>query len=208
MVIRSNTGSTIVGPNGENRTSTSISTQILISVGPNTIGAVQNLSINERRTVNMVNEVGTDGSIDSVPTKSAEFSGNCTRVRFDGMRIAEALGRSFVHVMSQRFPFDITLIDRWKGDNNSSIITTLKNCWITSIDYDISADNWIVSDKMSFVAEAISSTFANGPASVGGTNNIPLAIQSPTSDIERAADTGLKRGALDATGLLTAFLPF
>lgn len=208
MVFRSNTGSTIVSPNGANVTSTAISTMCLITVGPNTIGAVQDLSVSERRDVKMVNEIGTDGSIDSVPTASAVFTGNCTRVRFDGMRVAEAFGRSYTHVMSQRFPFDITLIDRWKGDGNASVITILHNCWITSIDWSLGADNWIISDKMAFVFERISSTLAGGPAATGGVNTIPLATNAPTSDIEKAADTGALTGALDTAGLLTAFLPF
>ncbi|CAN5950587.1 unnamed protein product [Sphagnum jensenii] len=102
-----------------------------------------NSTINEARTVTMVNEVGTDGSIDSAPTASAKFSGTINRIRFDRMRATEALGRDFLHVHSQRIPFDIDIYDQWSGDGANTIITTLKNVWITAIGYSYSVTDWI-----------------------------------------------------------------
>lgn len=199
-----NTGSTLLGPNGANKTSTGISTNIIIKVGPNTVGAVQELSITENRPIFMVDEVGTDGHIDSVPNKSTDISGNCSRIRFDRMRIAEAFSRGFVHVAAQRIPFDIVIIDNWNGDGNSALITTIKNVWIEQISYAYRISDWVITDAMNWKAETIYTTLANGNSATGGERNIPLAADP----IEQSTDIGGRRGSLDASGLLKAFLPF
>jgi hypothetical protein len=211
-----NTGSTLVNSNGANITSTAVSTNILITVGPTPVGAVQTMQITEARAVQMINEVGTDGHIDSAPHQSTNVTGTCNRIRFDRMRIAEAMGRSFIHVKSQRYPFNIVIIDQWNGnalnpgDNSAAIITTIQNVWITNISYTYSATDWIITDNMTWEAETIYSTLGQGaqPAAQGGTRNIPLSILSPTSDIEQSADVGGRRGSLDAPGIISAFLPF
>jgi hypothetical protein len=202
------TGSVIQTATGANTTQTAISTNIVISVGPNTVGAVQELNIDESRRIMMINEVGTDGHIDSVPNESTNITGTCRRIRFNKMRVAEAFSRSYVHVHSQRFPFDIVVIDQWNGSDNNALITTIRNVWIKRINTRYQAGDWVIADDMDWEAETIYTTLANGPSATGGVQNIPLAILSPTSDIEQAADTGGRRGALDAPGLLTAFLPY
>lgn len=198
------TGSTLLGPNGQNKTSTGIATNIIIKVGPNTVGAIQEMSVDESRPLKMIDEVGTDGHIDSVPTGSTNITGSCSRIRFDRMRISEAFSRGFVHVAAQRIPFDIVIIDNWNGDNNSALITTIKNVWIKGISYSFNASDWIITDRMQWEAETIYTTLANGNAATGGERNIPLAVDS----IEQATDVGGRRGGLDAPGLLRAFLPF
>lgn len=216
MATYPNTGSTL-DSNGVNKTSTAISTNILITVGPNAVGAVQRLTINERRAIKMIDEVGTDGHIDSVPNQSTNITGTCERIRFDRMRIAEAFGRSFLHAKSQRFPFDLVIIDNWNGnalnpgDNSAAIITTIKNVWIGEISYGYQASDWIITDSMNWEAETIYSTLGSGNASAaqgGDKVNMVLAANSPTSTIEQSSDTGGRRGSLDAPGLLRAFLPF
>lgn len=211
-----NTGSTL-DSNGVNKTSTAISTNILITVGPNAVGAVQRLTINERRAIKMIDEVGTDGHIDSVPNQSTNITGTCERIRFDRMRIAEAFGRSFLHAKSQRFPFDLVIIDNWNGDalnpgdNSAAIITTIKNVWIGEISYGYQASDWIITDSMNWEAETIYSTLGSGsaPAAQGGDKvNMVLSQNGITTTIEQSSDTGGRRGSLDAPGLLKAFLPF
>lgn len=216
MSLYPNTGSTLVNPDGSNKTSTGLATQILITVGPNAVGAVQRLTINERRPLRAVDEVGTDGHIDLVPNQSTNITGTCERIRFDRMRISEAFSRSFVHAKAQRYPFNIVIIDNWNGnalnptDTSSSIITTIHAVWIGEISWAVQADNWIITDTMNWEAKSISSTLGAGsqPAATGGTRHIPLAVASPTSDIEIAADIGNRLGSLDASGLINAFLPF
>jgi hypothetical protein len=124
------------------------------------------------------------------------------------MKISEAFSRSFVHAHAQRYPFNIVIVDNWNGSDNNALVTTIKNVWISGISYSFNAGDWVITDSMTWEAETISTTLANGPSAQGGSNNIPLAILSPTSDIEQAADIGSRRGALDAPGLLSAFLPY
>lgn len=201
------TGS-VISNGGANTTQTAISTNIIVSVGPNTIGAIQELRVEEAREIRMIDEVGTDGHVDSVPVRSTNITGTCNRIRFNKMRIAEAFSRSFVHVKAQRFPFDIVIIDNWNGSDNNALITTIKNVWIQNISYTYSVSDWVITDNMSWQAESIYTTLANAPSSTGGVQNIPLSILSPTSDIERAADVGQRLGSMDAPGLLSAFLPY
>lgn len=59
-----NTKSTLTHPNGNNKTGTASSTQIIIKVGNEAVGAIQTLTVNEKRQVTFFNEVGTDGHFD------------------------------------------------------------------------------------------------------------------------------------------------
>ena len=199
------TGSTLTanGTNsGANITSTGVSTNILITVGPVTVGAVQTLSISEQRPIKMIDEVGTDGHIDSCPTGSTNITGSIDRIRFDRMRLLEALGRGYVHVAAQRIAFDLVIIDTWYGDGDKQLITTIKNVWIKGIDYSAGASDWILQDKANWEAETIFSTLGtSGQAATGGSRGIPLQIDP----YEQAADRGDRRGSMDAPGLIQAF---
>lgn len=198
-VLQKNTPSTIEAPGGQNKTSVSLSTNIIIYVNGKAVGAVQSLKIGEKRSVKMIDELGTDGHIDSAPTKSADVSGSCDRVRFDRLRIAEAFGRGFVHVKSQRYPFDIKIIDKSKADESNWVTTTIKNVWITGIDYTYSADNWIITDNMTWEAETIYSVIGNGdPVAKGG----EIGQQYYINRAEQASDKGIRRGAMDVSGLI------
>jgi hypothetical protein len=202
-----NTGTLLYNPvNGKNRTGTALSTNIIIKIGPNIIGAIQSISINENRSIQMINEIGTDGNIDSAPQGPVTIGGSCSRVRFDRMRLAEALGRGYIHLQSQRFPFDIEIIDQWAGDGNNAIVTTLKNVWMDSLTTNYDKSNYIITDSMNWKAETIYSVFSGTANNVatGGERNIPLAINA----IERAADRGDRRGALDSGGLIRQFIDF
>ncbi len=197
-LIGAQTGSIVEGPNGTNRTGTALSTHIVIKIAGAAVGAIQSIEIREERAVTMIDEVGTDGHIDSAPTKSTNISGTCRRIRYDRMRVAEAFSRGFLHAKSQRIPFDIDIYDKWNGDNENMIVTTIKNVWITGIDYSYTADNWIITDSMSWVAEDISSSIqGNSNAATGGPRG--LILQTDTAGIERLADRGMLRGAVDSS---------
>lgn len=205
MASTRNTKSAFTDANGNNRTATHLSTNIIIKAGPYVVGAVQKLDITEGRSVKMIDEVGTDGHIDSAPIKSTDIKGSCERIRFDRQRIAEAFARPYVHTHAQRIPFDIEIHDIFAdSDINNAIVTVIKNIWITEIRYSYTSDNWVISDSMTFEAEGISSILANKNVVTGVANgqegNIVL------NQFEQEADRGVFRGALDAAGVLNAFI--
>lgn len=201
-ILNPTTGSIIDGPNGRDRTGTGLSTFIVIKVGNVAVGAIQTLSVREERQIQMVDEVGTDGHIDSVPVRSTNISGECRRIRFDRLRITEAFSRGFLHVHAQRIPFDIDIHDNQLNDGASSIVTTIRNVWISQLGYSYNAENFIVMDDMSFQAEAIYSTLNGGNAATGGERGANIMA---LNSIERAADLGNLRGTLTAPGLISDF---
>jgi hypothetical protein len=206
------TGTPIGGPGGTNRTQVSLSTNIIIKVGVEAVGALQSITINETRSVKMIDEVGTDGHIDSAPMKSVDIKGTCKRVRLDRLRVAEAFSRGYVHVASQRYPFDIEIIDTQNAPSDSTdplndpatIVTKVSNVWITSTGVTYSATDFIIIEDMSFEAEVIKSFFVGGNTAIadGGTRNLTF-FKDP---IEQSTDVGGRRGSMDAPGLINAFL--
>ena len=202
------TGS-ILTDQGRDTTRTGVSTEIIIQVDGNPIGAIQSLDIKENRPIKMIDEVGTDGHIDSVPEKSTDISGSCKRVRFDNLRIAAAFSRGFVHACAQRIPFDIVILDIFAADetddgftNGDNVITTvINNVWITSLSVAYSATEFVITEDMSWVAEHIYSYVGQGDQAVPA----PFARQLNIIDndpFEQQADIGLRRGSLDAAGLI------
>lgn len=199
-----NTTTALQDSAGNNRTATHLSTNIIIKVDGNVVGAVKSLDINETRSIKMISEVGTDGVIDSAPSASTEISGSCTRTRFDRMRITEAFGRSFIHAHAQRIPFDIEIQDVFHdSDPGNAIITTIQNVWITDIKYTYSAEEFIIVDTMSWKAERIFSILNNGNVAQAVSNGRanPIILNA----FEQQADRGAFTGSLDALGLLNAF---
>jgi hypothetical protein len=203
-MVTLNTLSSVAGPDGQNKTFTAVSTNIIIKVGNNPVGAVKSLSIRESRNVSMIDEIGTDGHIDSVPNKSVDISGSCSRTRFDNLRIAAAFSRGFIHVAAQRVPFDIDIIDTFAGSDPGTHITTkIKNVWIKQISVNYRNDDFVIVEDMDWEAETIYSILganSNAVPGVAGGRNLPLP--QPQNPFERSTDTGGRRGALDAFGLL------
>jgi hypothetical protein len=199
----SSSGTSTTNING-NKTSTALATNIIIKVDEVPVGAVQTLQIQETRGIRMIDEVGTDGHIDSAPNTSTKITGTCTRIRFDRLRIAAAFNRSFMHASSQIYPFDIHIIDTQKRNKDSYITTVIRNVWINNISYTYDASNWIITDSMGFEAETIFSMISGNKSSV--------LDQSERSDLtarsdlwwkyEVDADTGVKRGTMDVSGII------
>ena len=214
-MVYPHTGSQLEDPiSGRNATRTGVSTNIVIQVDGNPVGAIQTLSINENRPIATIDEVGTDGHIDSVPQKSTDVTGSCKRTRFDNLRIAAAFSRGFVHVSSQRRPFDIMIFDIFAADEgdgvfdgDENVITTvIKNVWISKIGVDYTADNFVIIENMDWVAEEIYSYVGtNSDASVAEFAPNVRRLELIDNDIyEKSADVGGRRGALDAAGLIRA----
>jgi hypothetical protein len=219
-----NTGSTLYGTAAGaqiNKTSTAISTNIIIMVNDRAVGAIQTMAITEARNVATIDEIGTDGHIDSVPMKSTDITGTATRIRFDRLRVAEAFSRGFVHAASQVYPFDIVIMDKQKRNQGSQISTVIKNVWINNIAYTYEATNWVITDSMGWVAETIYSFLNNGstgtgtpsPVSQGGElgvvhmgagqyGGVNIISGDGVINVEQITDTGGRRGSLDASGLI------
>lgn len=208
MVSAQNTNDTLYNENGTNKTSTSLGTNIIIKVNGVAVGAVTSMSINEKRSIAMIDAIGVDGHIDSAPKSSTNISGSCKRTRYDRLRIAQAFQRSFIHPAAQIYPFDIVIIDAQDVSSGSQILTTIKNVWINSVDVSYSASDFIIVDDMGWEAETIFSTVLGGPVgalgSPRGDYKPALIGNSAVADIERRVDQGQsgRRGSLDAGGLL------
>lgn len=197
------THSIINNLDGSNRTGAQLSTMIVVRVGIQPVGAIQSIDIHEARQVKQIDELGTDGHIDSSPVQSTNITGSCKRIRYDRLRISEAFSRGFLHTKSQRIGFDIDIYDKWNGDGDGIIVTTLKNVWITNIGYTYSATEFLITDDMSWEAEDISSSIQGGSnAATGGA--LGLIRQTDSDGIEQQTDRGLRRGSLDAPNLINA----
>lgn len=192
-----NTNSTLSSGNN-NTTSVDLSTNIIIKVGNVRVGAIKTISVNETREIAMITELGHDGVIDSVPKSHTMISGRITRIRFDKLRLFEAFGRGFVHLKSQRYPFDIEIIDRNENDDSNKIITTVKNVWFSSLNYTLSDSDWIIAEDSDYKAETIFSTKNGGNVATGGKINVPYY----TNIVERVVDSGDIRGSMSAGDLI------
>lgn len=209
------TQSTVVGKTGKNKTGIALSTHILIKTGEGIpVGAVKTLSITEASQIETIKEVGTDGVIDSCRKSAVGITGNCTRIRFDRMRITEAFGRSFIHLASQAYPLDIHLYDRQAANSADWIVTVVKNVWFSNLVINYNADDFIISDTAQFTAETIYSYLLgnNAPAATGGVRGASqlydVGLSNDTTgglSIERATDVGKnnRRGSLDVSGLVS-----
>jgi len=185
-----------------NRTGVDLSTNIVIKVGNTSVGAIKSLTVNESRTISQIGELGRDGFIDSVPSGHTSISGNITRVRFDRLRLFNAFGRDFMHLKSQRYPFDIVIIDKNEGDASNYITTTIKNVFFDSLNTTYSDGEWIIQEAAGYKAETIFSTRSGLPVTEGvlaaGKAGIPLY----KNFVERTVDGSDIRGSMSAGDLI------
>lgn len=213
------------GTNQAATTQTGLSTQILVVVDEQPIGAIQSLSVSQNRGLERIKEVGTDGTIEIVPNSAAEVSLQVTRIVFDKKRLTESFSRGYLNIHAQRIPFDIFVYDFQSArssteqssdpgsglalapnldandafdapnDAEGVVTTVFENCWFSSLETTYNADNYIVSENASIECEWVHS-FRDGQS------NLPASLQVPSVDdaLERLADVG-RRGSLDARGL-------
>jgi len=189
----------------DSTTRTALSTQIIIMVNNEPVGAVQEFRINQSIPIKRINEVGLDGTVELVPDQPTQLNASLTRIVYDGLEIAEAMSRGYRNIQAQRIPFDVVIIDQYTGTGNDAVITTLHNCWFKSIGVSYSAGNYVITQNADIEVEAISTTRGGEAVAlsqgVGGSRQIP-GIQ--TDDVELQADSGVRRGSLDAEGLISA----
>lgn len=192
-----------------NRTNTGLSTQIIIKVSNDPVGALQNLSVSQNRRLQRVVEVGTDGVIEIIPNAATEYELSATRVVFDQLRLPEAFSRGFRFIAAQRIPFDIDIIDISGADPNANkagtdenkTIMTYKNCWFTRYDTPYQADNYVVTETATMWCETayLSQVGRDGPAN---SSLRRIQVQTDGAGVEAEVNSGRRRGALDAAGIV------
>lgn len=195
------------GSNLDSTTKSSLSTQIIIMVDNEPVGAIQSFQINQSRSLKTVTEVGTDGIVEIVPSGATTTSLTINRLAFDGLSLPEAFSRGFSNLQSQRIPFDIVVIDQFSGTGNDAIITTYHQCWFKSLGHTYSNSDYTITQNANADCTYVS-TIRGGEAialsqGVGGGRQIPGAHIDVA---EIAADSGSngRRGALDFPGLISA----
>lgn len=199
-------------------TATGLSTQILVQVDGESVGAIQNLRVSQSRSIKRVTEIGTDGVIELVPERASEVSLSVTRIAFDKKRLPEAFQRGFLNIHAQRIPFDIIVYDFQQAesdtaidadpntldvasafdaplDANGVITTVYENCWFSSLTSTYGSDNYIISEDAEIQAEFVHS-YKDGQANLNASNGNPALDDA----LERLADVG-RRGSLDGRGL-------
>lgn len=189
----------------DSTTRTALSTQIIIMVNNEPVGAVQSFAEKQDRSNKRISEVGTDGIIEIVPAEATKISLTIKRVAFDGLSITEAFSRGFRNLQAQRIPFDIVVIDQFTGTGDDAIITTYHNCWFSSIGRTYDSNDYIISEDCGVDVEYVS-TIRGGDAVVlsqGAGGGRQLA-GTQFDDVEGLADSGSRRGALDFPGLISA----
>jgi hypothetical protein len=217
MVFYSNTGSTIArgteAGSEEGRTSTGLSTQIVIKVNDVAVGALQNLTVNQTRGLQRVVEIGTDGVVEIVPNAATTFELEATRVVFDQLRLPEAFSRGFRFINAQRIPFDIEIYDL--GNAESTLITPAEadtgtvimkflGCWFQRYSTPYAVDNYIINETATIWAETGSQTTPDSvPPNLRGRS----FAQTDQTGIEVAVNQGKRRGGVDAQGILNAIFP-
>lgn len=188
--------------------STGLSTQIIVKVGTETVGAIQTLTITQARGVERVKEVGLDGVLELVPNNATTYEIAVTRVVFDRLRLPEAFARGFINIKSQLVPFDIEIIDRTNGENDGAITHKLVNCWFTNYRPSYKSDNYIITEDATIYCEDMISTVGGSEANAaqGGSRGINFQV----NERERATDRGSGgsgggggfRGTLDVADLI------
>jgi len=211
-------------------TQTGLSTQILVQVDGLAVGGIQSLRINQRRALRAITEVGTDGNVEIVPNSATSFELSIERIYFDRKTITESLGRSFLNIQAQRYPFDIYIYDFHNVPANAldaefgvrglptdpanGIITTVyENVWISSLDTTYSSGDYIIMQNISATAEFCHShigPISSGAAADGVTGvESSAAISQPLDsneeyrslrNLERLVDVS-RPGSMDARAL-------
>lgn len=189
-------------------TSSGLSTQIVIKVNGNPVGALQSLRVGQARQLQRIKEIGTDGVIEIVPIGAAEYTLDCTRLVFDQLRLPEAFSRGFRFIGAQRLPFDIEIYDTSNatsfnaGDTSAGVVVMqYVGCWFTSYTTPYAADNYLITEEASIWCET----------AYVSSGNTPVTIRNPADtfqidDVELATNVGQggRRGSLDVSGLLNA----
>lgn len=201
------TGSSI-----DSKTRTGLSTQIVVMVNGEAIGAMQSFNISESRTNKKIQEIGTDGYIEIVPSTVVTTTLQVGRIVYDGLSVTQAFGRGFVHLHSQRIPFDVVVIDRYFGSEaDKKIITVYRNCWFNNLGKNFTASDYVIQQSCSIDVESVYS-FVEGSDEAVGRSQFSEQRSMPNAQIdenELNSDVSFQgqRGAMDIPGIVNAAFP-
>jgi hypothetical protein len=186
------------GSSLNNQTHSGLSTQIVVKVDSTTVGAIQQLQMNQNRDMNIWEEIGTDGIIEIHPKGAAKIDLNVQRVVFDQLRITEAFARGFINLQAQRIPFDIQVIDRMANtEPKDALIHVCHNCWFKTYGSTITPSNYLIIETATMACEYITTNVRGISAVHGGLRGIKYVYDS----MERATDIEGRRGKFDSAGL-------
>jgi len=186
------------GSNLSGTISTGLSTQIVVKVDNKPVGAIQSLTINQKRNIQRVKEVGLDGILELVPNQPAEYDITVDRIVFDKIRMTEAFQRGFINIKSQLVPFDIDIIDNTAGGDG--IVHTLKRCWFSAYSPKYTANDFIISQSATILCEDIGTTLGTSDKFVAQ-GGIKPGYSTGGSSREQDADIGKRRGSMDELGI-------
>jgi len=202
----------ITGSTLNSTISTGLSTQILVKVDNETVGAIQNITVNQTRDLERVKEVGLDGVLEIVPRAPTQYEATITRIVFDRLSMTQAFARAFINIKSQLLPFDILIIDRTNGDGEGAVVHKLTNCWFNRYSPRYQSDNFIIQEEATIWIEDISTNLGTSQASAvtGGARGI--AFVKDNLGREQQTDSGAGgsnngggfRGTMDVAGIITA----
>jgi hypothetical protein len=213
------------GSSTTSATSTGLSTQIIVKVDGISVGGIQTMSIDQRRDVQRITEVGTDGTIELVPRSATTFELTIDRIYFDRKTITEALNRQFINIQAQRYPFDIYVYDMHNvtaasvpsvaggaadtgafdtAPNSTAgiMVTVYENCWITSKRESYSTSDYVITQNVSVAAEFCHTFMDNANTSVADARGVALddSDEGKLRKLERLVDRA-RPGSLDARGV-------
>lgn len=151
---------------------TGLSTQIRVSVNNIPVGAIQSLTITQNRTIEISEEIGTEGNVDGFPKGSAKIDIIVNRIVFDGLTLPPAFSRCFTNIQAQRIPFNIEIMDNTNFESRLPIINTIEGCWFSQYSPTYEANNFIISEKATIKAERIITNQGGISAINGGKRGI------------------------------------
>lgn len=192
------------------RTSSGLSTQIIIRIGNEPVGALQKLSVNQARPLNRIKEIGTDGCIEIVPNGATDYTLSADRIVFDQMRLPEAFSRGFRFIAAQRIAFDIDVFDvssvntpGGATDANSTgvVVMTYKNCWFTRYDTPYASDNYLITETAEIWAETGFISNLDKAVEIPNGGRTGIIAQTDENGIEAGVNHGGHRGSMDYSGV-------
>ena len=187
-------------------TNSGLSTQIVVKVNGNPVGALQTLEVQQSRNLKRIMEIGTDGVVEIVPNQATEYTLTANRLVYDQLRLPEAFARGFRFIHAQRLPFEIEIYDTsnaasFNASDTTGGVVVMKfvGCWFTATTTPYSSGDYTILETSTIQCET----------AYVSTTNSPVMVRSPQDnfqidDVELAANQGGLRGSLDVSGLLNA----